>query len=485
MKSIIVLVLAAIVGGSAHADSVSLVAAWKKLEVNRKGPFTVNFLQHNRGRQALGGDGNDGCIKNGGGGTNQFQAAYRNALAQDLATKEDFYLANLYTTNYYMLMGEYVYNDACSNHDLDHQALVNQSVNAMPKALSMFRHAVLERFYLESFPSSRLASRYKLRGISDSQNEQDYARYFFNFILSGMTQDIQFLPIYLLAKKSPVGVSPVLQKARDAIANLYTSLGGGDGGPGSTSVVGDGWGGFITVGGGSSAMLARLYQLRNTIHNTLSRDTIADIDKFKKDFPGVGTEVLNNIQANLRTYYATSAKKISELAKTLKLEKVQVAADTLVKGPVTPAGLLQLSIAVAEVRATIADSRLVPWDKKTETLLLVANSAQYLSKEISVIKVIDSVDVIKVILNTIYIEGFLIKSNWQAFATQMETADLATAAGNLAKVVEIASKTTEKAFAPALDQWKAIEPKMDNFLDNVIKSSSLSAAATVAGKIKR
>jgi hypothetical protein len=469
-------------GFAVHADDANILATWKKLESNRKGPFSVNVLQYNRGRQALGGNGNDGCIKVGGAGSMQFQAAYRNAIAQELAAKEDFYLANLYTTNYYMLMGEYVYNDACANHDLDHQALVNQSVNAMPKAMSMFRHAVLERFYLESFPSSRLATRYKLRGISDSQNEQDYARHFFNFMLSGMTQDIQFLPIYLLAKKSPVGVSPVLQKARDAIANLYTSLGGGDGGPGSAAVT-DMWGQVVIVG--DSAMLRRLYQLRNAIHNTLSRDTIADIEKFKRDFPGVGTQILNSIQANLRAYYATSAGKISELAKALKLEKVKAAADPLIKGPVTPAGLLALSQQVAEVRASINDPKVFSWEQKTEALLLVANAAQYLAKEVNSMKVINSVDAIKVLLNTIYLEGFLIKSNWQVFAGQMENVDLTTASGVLAKASVIAMKTTEKAFSPALEQWKVVEPKMENFLDNVIKSSSLSTAATVEAKLKK
>ncbi len=465
MKSLFMFALAGLFSLNVFADDANLVATFKKINTIRKGGFGFNFLQGVNGRSPVGGAGANGCYKLGQGGSGLFQAAYRNETAQDLVSKEDFYVANLFTTNYYNLLGEYVYGDPCGNHGMDHQALLNQSVSAMPKAMTMVRHTVLERYYMETYPNSALATSRRIRGVADSADETKFARYYFNFLLSGMTQDIQFLPMSLLAKKSPLIESGVLQKARDGIANLYTARGGGDGysGPG---------------------YLGDLYKLRNTIHNTLSKDTIAEIERFKRAYPEDAAE-LSVIQGYLREYYATSARKVWEIAKAAGAADVQKAAQPLMKGQVNARDLLALSVALAHVRASINDSAAFPWEKKTDALLLVTIGAQYLSKEVNVMRLIDSTDAIKVLLNAIYLEGFLIKSNYQVFANQVASADLAAASGILGKVVAVASKTIEKALSPALEQWKVVDPKMENLLDNVIKSSSLSAAAGVDAKIKR
>jgi hypothetical protein len=152
----------------------------------------------------------------------------------------------------------------------------------------------------------------------------------------------------------------------------------------------------------------------------------------------------------------------------------------------TPHGLLELSNALVAVKNSISDETIFPTERKVDVMILLSVGAQYIAKEINVMKRIDSKEALMALLNAVYIEGFLFRNNLAYFQNQINSAtDVATAASVLSKVVGIASKTIEKGLSPALEQWKTVEPKMENFLDNVIKSSTLSAAATVDAKIKR
>jgi len=454
--------------GAAQADVLN---DFKALERNRKGPFTVNYLQHTRGRTSLGDTATDGCVKAGGsGGRFQFQAAFRNALAQRLAA-QDFYVGNLFTTNYYQLTGEYVFGDPCSSHEDDPRGLQSQSVKAMPKAASMARHWVLEKHYVAHFQSSALSRGFKLRGISDSANEAQYALLFFNFYLNAMTSEVQFLPAYLLVKESPVGQSSSIDKARDLVANSYDFFRDR----------------FCGVGVGcSDPRVTRLYQLRNAVHNQLSQDVIGQIDQYLKDFPfykAEGHTYLQKVQQILRDYYSFSPKKISEQAQKGGFTDVKNIADAITRDGATVQSLRALSAAGAALRANLNS---VPADKKTDALITLAVVSQFVNKEVNTMKSIVSKDVIQIILDAIYMEGFLIKDNWFYFSKEVKAAkDISAAAAQLPDFVEIAQATLDQAFNPALKQWVAVESKMQSFVDNTIKASSLNTASLVAEKLKR
>jgi hypothetical protein len=467
MKMSFAVILASLVSISALADEASLIANFKKANSTYKGAFGKNYLQGKSGRSPVGEASESGCYRLGAGGSGLFQAAYRNLIGQALVDQDQFYLANLYTTNYYELMGEYVFGDRCGNHPIDNEGLLRKANEALPKFILMTQHTVLERYYSELFPNTRIGSARAIRGVSDSKDETVFARYYFNFGLTAMNQDIQFLPLYLLSKKSPLNDNSVLQRARDSIATLYTESNGGNEGYAG----GDGY-------------LGELYRLRNTIHNTLSKDTIQEIGKFKKRW-GDPTGRLTTIQANLYEYFATGAKNVYNAAKRINAIDVMAAARPMIKTS-TPHGLLELSNALVAVKNSISDETIFPTESKVDVMILLSVGAQYIAKEINVMKRIDSKETLIALLNAVYIEGFLFRNNLAYFQNQINSAaDVATAASVLPKVVAIASKTIEKGLSPALEQWKTVEPKMENFLDNVIKSSTLSAAAAVDAKIKR
>jgi hypothetical protein len=263
---------------SASASHAQLVPLFKSLDKVRKGVFGYNMMQGSRSRINV--------LHGSPQGEIQFQAAYRNETAQKLASTEDFWVGNLFTTNYYELMGEYVYGDAQSSHDLDHATLIGNSAVAMPKASSMVRHWVLERHYRHQFPNSVIGRAFRIRGISDFANEQQYATYFLNFFLTGTTSDTQYLTAWLLAKGSPIATSNSLERARTKIAELYEQA--------------------KLVYGANDSMVKSLYALRNAIHNQLSQGVIIQIDSFLRQY-GYGDQTLAEIRPILVSYYSVSA----------------------------------------------------------------------------------------------------------------------------------------------------------------------------------
>lgn len=456
MTKTLTALFAILVSVSAHAG---LPEDFKKLDAQRKGPFSLNYLQGSRGRVVV----TDGTAS----GNFQFQAAFRNDVARALAVTHDFYVGNLFTTNYYELTGEYVYGNAYGSHELNHQALIAAAPQAMPKACSMVRSWVLEKHHLAAVPNSSLHKGFRLRGISGSEFELAYAGHFFSFYMSAMTDENQFLPAYLLAKGSPLTDSASLEKARVMIAQEYDR--------------------FKVQFGESEPSVRRMYSLRNAIHNQLSQAVLGQIDAYFRDFPWYrqrGYTSLVEIQTILRAYYAVTPARVADLAKRAGASDIQALSTDISKRTLTTADILALSGMAANLRTAMFDGT-IGVDKKTPSLALLLTLSQYLNKEINSMKSVSSSDVIVSLLNLVYAEGFLINDNWQYFVSEAQASgDARTAAALLPDVVEIAHDTLLQAFAPSYDKWLSVEPKMASFVDNTIKASSLNTASTILDKIK-
>jgi hypothetical protein len=425
-----------------------------------KGPFGLNMLQGSSSRGAV----NDGHWPS----KVLFQAAYRNETAEKLVANYGLYTGNLFATNYYELMGEYVYGDAHSNHPLDHDALIGKGAEAIGKANLIVQNWVLEKHYAEHFLDSRLSRAFKLRGISGSEFETTFAQYFFNFYLSSMTNEFQYLPAFLLVTKSPIVESSSLQRARDLISNTYDF--------------------YSTARGTSDPMVAAIYKLRNAIHNQLSKDVIRQIDAFEKSYPSLrrdGDNSISEIRSILVAYYSFGPDKIAKQAAKLGFGDIKAAAEKLAKQGANEAGLLELSKVAADWRTNIANPSWVENGKRGLALALVSTITQYLNKELMDLRH-PGPQAVEAAINTVYAEGFLIKDNWDFFAA--EARGNGSLASLLADVIEVASggqdSTLAQAFSKAYPLWLSAEPKMQYFMDNTIKSSSLATAAAVAEKVK-
>ncbi|MGE3975002.1 MAG: hypothetical protein AB7F59_10805 [Bdellovibrionales bacterium] len=454
MKKLILLI--SLLVGTAQAQVGPL---FKSMEAQPKGPFGLNILQGPNARVAV----TEAPPENF-----QFQAAFRNDVARKLAVENDFYVGNLYTTNYYELMGEYVYGNAYGNHALNHAALLAQNARAMVKAESMVRHWVLEKHYIGTFKTAKLARSFVLRGISGTEFEQAYATHFFNFYLSSMSNDFQFLPAFLLVKTSPIAGSASLERARLLIGQIYDEKKEA----------------FSSTP--SDSRVTRLYSIRNVIHNQLTPAAIDMIDGYIKDFPATAEEKyvdLLKVREMIVQYYSITIEKVLEFAKALNAPKVMAAATQIKTEGRTIPNLLALSQAITEIKTNIIQ---VPTATKARTLLLLVTSTQYISKEIGLLARFDMKEIVEIVVNLIYIEGFLIKDNWEYFVSEIRTAaDVTAAASQLLNIIEIATDTLNQVFNKSFQQWKEVEPRMQGFVDNTLKSSGVSVASTLLEKIKR
>lgn len=456
MKNLLITLFLSTYALTAQAD---LKRNFAQLAANNKGPFELNYIQGPRSRSA---------VKNGGhvGGGALFQAAYRNKVAREMIAESNFYVGNLFTTNYYELMGEYVFGDPLSNHPLEHKRLADVGAQAMPKAASMVRSWVLEKQYIAQFPQSVYAHSYAYRGISDVLNEQEYANYFFNFYLSSITEDFQYLPAFILVNKSPIVASASLQRARDLIAQAFDYYNAG------------GWG--VDQSG-----LNEMYKLRNNIHNQLSKEVVGELDKFLASYPSYRNDsYFPELRSILVAYYGISVGKISATAKKLGYNDVKNAADKVAKKATYLDGLVELSRAAADLRANISTDK-VPYEKRGVTLAMLAETTKVLNKEIGSLKSAEAKNpkIVEAVINTIFVEGFLIKDNWVYF--QKEATTSGDLAGLLSDIVDASTATLTEAFRPAFEQWSSIEPKMAYFMDSTIKSSALNTASSVIEKLRK
>jgi hypothetical protein len=497
MKNIFLTLILATFAVTAQAGD--LKKNFAQILATTKGPFELNYLQGTRSRVA---------VKNGTSlpGGALFQAAYRNDIARKMIAEDNFYLGNLFTTNYYELMGEYVYGNPMSNHELDHKRLADMGAKAMPKAAAMVRSWVLEKQYISQFPQSQMGKAYAYRGISDLVNEQTFAQYFFNFYVSSLTEDFQYLPAFILVNKSPIVASASLERARDLIAQAFDYYnGGGSTGDISTpsgrvtvgffdNIFGNNNGGSNSGGGFNGGgiladqnSLTDMYKLRNNIHNQLNKEVVAQLDQFLKTYPQYQNDAyFPQLRAILVEYFGISVGKISATAQKLGFAEMKAAADQMANKKTYTDGLLALSRAAANLRANIATDK-VPYEKRGLTLAMLAETTKVLNKEISSLKAETvkglSNKMAEAIVNTVYVEGFLIKDNWTYF--QKEATTTADAAQLLSDIVDASTATLTEAFRPSYEQWTSIEPKMSYFMDSTIKSSALNTASNVIEKLRR
>lgn len=456
MKSLVTALLLLTVALPARAD---LKDGFARIAKESKGPFGLNILQGTGGRTLVtSGKAPKGFL---------FQAAYRNDTARELAEREGFYLGNLFSTNYYELMGEYVYSDPYGTHGVDHKALAQNGHRAIAKAALMVQHWVLEKHYIEHFPASRLARSFQLRGISSYENEVTFAGHFFSFYLGAMDNEAQYLPAFLLVKESPIADNSSLAKARNLVTEAYDYV--------------------LARFGDSDERTRAMYRLRNAIHNQLTSDVIGQIDQYLKTYPFYlkeGHTNLGAIRKILVEYYSFNVAKLGKEAEKVGLKDLKKAADQIAAKGVTEDTLNDLSWVAANWRAVINDADLLPVEKRAAALLLLANTTRYLNKELGALKAVNSPKVTEAIVNTVYAEGFLLKDNWDYFKSEAaSTSDPITL---LTDVIDIASSSTlDEAFKPAFAQWVSLEPKMQYFHDNTIKSSALQTASITIEKLRK
>ena len=436
-----------------------------------RGPFGKNVIQSTGARKITSGSAVVG--------KRLFQGAFRSSNhGRPLAKEYGFYIGNLMPSNYYELMHEYVFkdkykldygaNDTQNEYQsyspyrsLDEAALIKAGKAAMPRAYSMARHTVLEKYYMKRQPNSKLTKSFLRWGVGDSKDEGIYTEKFINLYLSSISSDLQFTPLFFLLRESPVGDSSqlrLLERARDLVAGL----------PHDSSALG---------------------RIRNAIHNQLSPAVIKMIDQYTATYGYNST--LASAKRLIVDFYSFGIGKIASTATKHGFKEIAAAAKAIDKSSTWASIELlnELSTEMTKLKQIIDDNSKVRSSKKTDALLMLSYITQFLNARFTNTEVykkeeLSSQIAFLSILDILYAEGLLIENNWVAFKKMIaNTSDHRTQALYLRKAISTGTDTVIKSFKEPLDQWKSVYSGMEDFTDSAVKSSGLNTASVVVGMV--
>lgn len=442
---------------------------FQKINRTRKGPFGLNVLQGKFNRTTV----RSGRMPKGG---LVFQAALRNEHAEALADKYGLYTGNLFSPNLFELFADYVYMDRTANHDMPMEKLYAVGDAAYPKARQMVRNWVVEKHYLEQFPGTKLSQAFFYRGIAGSEFEERYAREFLSYSLNFMQQENDYLPLYMLAQKSPLLESAVLDKLRKKIADSYDYL---------KSYYSNEAG---VVRSAHRRKVEYLRKIRNRIHNQLTPDVIPMLNHYLnklhptygRDFGASRKVFLFTVRSGLIRYFEISWKKIASQARRIPGQESLIdVVKQLQKSPNDASLMLAFAEQLSGLRENLAT---LPVEQREKVRVMPvikmgANAIGVWSKKQHKIK---SVEMLEALVHVMYAEGLLTLDQRNSMTGSVRTSvdfEDALAALEEQDLLGGVLANINANFSETLALWESVQPnkkakqKLEYFSDNTIKSS--------------
>jgi len=459
---------------TAKALSPDDVTAAQKLftQINsndEKGAFGLNSLQgaHNRTTVQSGKMPKGGVV---------FQAAFRIKPAEELALDYGLYTGNLFSTNLFELIGEFVYKDRNKNHNMPVGKLYKVGAEAFPTARLMTKNWVIEKHYTEVSPEAGITHGFFYRGIAGAEFEEPFARDFLSYYLNFMRDENDYLPIYLLAKKSPLVQSSDLEKARKKIGDTFSYFEN-----------------YYKNRPKDQPKVVYLKKIRNNIHNQLTPSVIPMIDHYLKDvhpnyqkeFGSSKKAFILTVRSLLVSYFEVSFKKIKKQVEALPGQKELLnTVNRLIKNPDSPEELLKFSEGIAALRKHAATMKIDP-RQKYRILTIIKMGSHALGVWPKTENAGKHKEMIPAMLNSLYAEGLLTlaeKSEAIQSAASAKDFDAALMALEEKDVLGTVLTNIGQSFSGVLELWAEVQPdkesrqKIEYFSDNTIKSSDGASA---------
>ena len=436
-----------------------------------KGPYGCYAKQTTEGRY---------CRRSGGfpgeKGETLFFSAFRDEGAQKLAAL-DFYIANVFATNYHYLYAKNVVGDADSTaFEIDHEKFMADD-QAMEDVLNVFNHTILERFYNLKFPDTKMARTFYARGTASSEYEVLYLNHLAEYVARHMRKRNEYLSLYQILSRydlnSTSGVSiNTLRNEVDAI---------------SQSIEPEYKSEFSTI--------------RNGIHNSLSRDTLTILEAFYQKYDGsdLHKAEIEQLLKSLNSYFAVNVDFLKESANKLepKLNEQQLATIASLKN--THNSISQLE-ALSEIGAALM-MRMEQTDSyPLEAIRFIIQLNRYLQVDVlnSGVDANSSNSDIQsrmfVAINSAFSSGLITKKQRKKLLTDIRDFNYSVEGRDLERLLKIAdfvsvavnyaTDNIESMYGEQLVAWKSIEPIVGGVVDDTLKASLLIDLARLTNDIK-
>ena len=394
--------------------------------------------------------------------------AFRNAKAQSLAAL-DFYVGNRYGSNYWELNNRFnatPEEQAVQAFNFNHANLVTHA-EALPMALSMAKHQLLELFYIQKSPTSNLTKSYNQRGVADDAHELKYYRLYADFLARQIKYENEYLLLLDFQKKSnllPGKKSVSLSEIRVMVADLSLKLDS-----------------YLPP-----AQAAEFRALRNSIHNGMNKAVLGKLAQFQATngrlFMPEDTVTYESLENLITAYYAIDKETMSILVSKVKSELPELSS---VLGQLRPTGnsltaLLQLS----QLAVTAKEKFYVT--RNIDLTHLIIRIQDFIDAEQGNRVFSEANDLLvksEILANMSLATGYMTSAR-HGEVIQLLKNNPAQAVKTLSQALSEGVLAYENAYQPALADWKLISTSVASFVDEGIRSSSLIALDSTLTQLK-
>lgn len=473
--TILPLLVSAFLAGSAAAQSrdSQIKQLFTKVNNTAKGALGKNAYQRPGGRtQVL----QDSTVT-GAPRDTLFVAAFRNDVADQLASL-GFYVGNHFSSNYWELHNEFLatpQEQRSLMFRLDHARFMNTPA-ILPKAQAMNRHMLLESFYMQKFPNTRLTRGMQQRGTADAVYEINFYAMTIQYLAAHLAKDTDYVALFETQRRFNLTGDTAeisLQRLRDAVASIHE--------------------GFEANYPGTS-LTADFYVIRNAIHNYMTPDVLTKLNAFLSrhggEFWGDESSRVRRLRDDVAAYYRTSKKTLQtgaqKIASKLDEKTLSVIGGLSDRGN-SSEKLEQLSWVIAQALEKFRASRdpeIVHWIIKASRFVQtdIANRGRVGG---------DWPIRARIALDTSYAAGLVSGADWSRVRTLLSQVNVADAEsvrrayGELVGVISAAPGRVREGLSPAFEDWAKIDRTMEGIVDDTLRASMLTELDQVVAFVKK
>lgn len=400
---------------------------------------------------------------------NLITVAFRSAKAAELAAI-DFYIGNRYASNYWELNNQYLATPeeqlavAFRFSPLELKA----KPEALPTALSMAKHQMLELYYMSKSPTSTLTKSYQQRGVSDADHELKYYRLYADYLASNIKYENDYVVFVEFQKNSgllPGKKTISLSGIRLLVADISTKFDL-----------------YLTPDKASE-----FRRLRNSIHNGMNKSVIAALTKFQNENAAVilPEDVIQyeSLKSQIAMYYKTDKDILTVLVPAIKTDLPEAAA--LIAKLAQSGNSLQ---ALAAVSNAAVSARLKFGETKNIDLThFIVRAQEFIDAELGNLSIESKEDLVlkaKTLVNMSYATGLLSPARRTEILAAID-ANPASAISLLNQALSEGIATYASAFEPALTDWKLVSTSVASYVDDGIRSSSLIGLDATVTQLKK
>ncbi|MBC7465265.1 MAG: hypothetical protein H7256_04680 [Bdellovibrio sp.] len=453
---------AGLTGAEREAKIKSIFNDVKKMS---KGALDQNAYQTALGRSFV---MQNGAIMSPPAGT-MMTVAFRNAKANELADL-DFFVGNRYASNYWELTNKAIGTPAeqAAKAFRFNQAELKVKSEALPLAISMAKHQMLELYYMSKSPTSTLTKSYLQRGVSDANDELKYYRLYAEYLAANIKYENDYLVFVEFQKTSsllPGKKSISLAGIRQLVANISTK--------------------FDTYMTPEKASTFRA--LRNSIHNGMNKSVLISLGNFQQDNKSVITAEdlvsYESLKSQISAFYKIDKDVLTVLLPSIKndLPDARALVTRLNQSGNSLNSLLELSNMAMTARQKFYVT------KNIDLTHFVIRSQELIDAEMGNLTLTSKSDLAmkaKTLVNMSYATGLMSQARRGEIVAQLDqNPDAATKL--LASALGEGITTYEAAFQPALNDWKLVSTSASQFVEDGIRSSTLIGLDSTLTQLKK